>query len=347
MARIARPRPTKNLPHDMRHLPGVLQRLERPLAADLRWQYREYLRRLVQGLELNGPSAVSRVTVPAPGPQFTAHLKAAVMQGGEQRGKIMRARVEHGAWHFWRQVAQLDDTPARIVLDVADRRGLFSPSARFVQRYVDSRVPPLAHVSEQLQRKAGSIVADSLAQGGSGAVVGALRSQFPEFAESRVRAIARTETMTAFNDASLALAYENPMVTGYEWCAAMCENTCEECADLDGQQFRYEDGGPYPPLHVNCQCVPVGIYVGQDADAQWTDGPPVYDRTDAEGNYIGPAGLEGQPIHIHPGFGEMHVAGLERPDVFGFAQEVSAALQAAGYATDAAQALYALGKEKQ
>jgi SPP1 gp7 family putative phage head morphogenesis protein len=329
MPTSVKPRAQRHLPHDHRHLPALLDRMERPIIADLRRQYEDYLRALTEQIPVQGPEAVRQVRVPRLGPMFYGNLEAAARGGMENQAQIMRSRMERGAWHFWRRAAHLDDTPAQIVMGVADRRGLFSTDADFLKRYTASRVPPLAHVDDQLRRRAGKIVSDTLGSQGTGAVVGALRDQFPEFAEYRLANIARTETMTAFNDASLAAAWENPLATGYEWCAAMDSHTCEECQDLDEESFRMDDGGPYPPLHCECRCVPITIYLGQDEDLDWSEVPPVYNDPETR------ADLLGQPIKIRPGFGEQHLEGLTRGQLAPFAEEVAAALSQAGHGLDA------------
>lgn len=43
------------------------------------------------------------------------------------------------------------------------------------------------------------------------------------------------------------------IVVTYEWIALLDDNTCEDCADLDGQEFEAEDL-PDLPQHSNCRC---------------------------------------------------------------------------------------------
>ena len=322
------PRPPKSLPRSYRGLPRLLDNLERPLVHDLRRQHEDYLRRLLATLAMHGPggetAAAQSVAVPALGPGFLRHLLEVGRAGAAWRGDQIRARLEAGAWHFWRGTRHLaaGDTPAQIVVDVAERRGLFSPPVGVVERYVQTRVPPLARTSEVLRLKAQKIVADSLLEGGQ-SLVADLREQFPQFAEYRLANIARTETMTAFNGMSEAMAYQNPLVEGYEWCAAMDDDTCEECAELDGQSFQWSDGGPEPPMHCQCRCCTIDLFLGETDDVRyWSDTHPD----------------EPPPQPQHQGFGKLSVEGLSRPDLVGLVTEVSQALQVAGYAQDAAAA---------
>jgi SPP1 gp7 family putative phage head morphogenesis protein len=68
----------------------------------------------------------------------------------------------------------------------------------------------------------------------------------------RARVIARTETLYAFNTAAKE-RYERNGITDVQWLAALNEQTCETCIDLDGRTFPIGEV-PDCPKHPSCRC---------------------------------------------------------------------------------------------
>lgn len=67
--------------------------------------------------------------------------------------------------------------------------------------------------------------------------------------------LARTETMYVVNQ-SQAESYKEAGVTQYEFLAELDEHTSEDCSDLNGDVFSFDDavvGENYPPMHPNCR----------------------------------------------------------------------------------------------
>lgn len=74
-------------------------------------------------------------------------------------------------------------------------------------------------------------------------------------AETRARAIARTETIRAFNKGRYEAMQKVDVVTGWKFEASADERTCEICQGLDGQEFKKNDDSNLPPNpHVSCRC---------------------------------------------------------------------------------------------
>jgi HK97 family phage portal protein len=101
----------------------------------------------------------------------------------------------------------------------------------------------------------------------TGGSVGDLRSSLRDYfngAESnRVDMIARTEISTATGFAQQEV-YSETGAIAKEWVTAGDEITCEDCADLDGEQVdideSFSDGEDAPPDHPDCRCDIVPIY---------------------------------------------------------------------------------------
>lgn len=87
---------------------------------------------------------------------------------------------------------------------------------------------------------------------------------------NRARAIARTETMYAYNTASEE-SYRRHGVTEVEWLAAYDDRVCSHslrgfdgktydggCEALMGERFPIAEAPPHP-LHVNCRCITMPV----------------------------------------------------------------------------------------
>lgn len=74
---------------------------------------------------------------------------------------------------------------------------------------------------------------------------------------ARARAIARTETMYAFNQAQL-VEYRRYGIDKVEWLTAEDERTCPKCAPLDGKEYSI-DKHPECPAHPNCRCTLLAV----------------------------------------------------------------------------------------
>ncbi len=89
---------------------------------------------------------------------------------------------------------------------------------------------------------------------------------YAEQSPSRLETIARTTTMTAYNEGRLEYFQSEPdLIQGYEYSAVMDERTTDECAALNGETFRPEDGQAYnPPRHYNCRSILVPITIVEE-----------------------------------------------------------------------------------
>lgn len=69
---------------------------------------------------------------------------------------------------------------------------------------------------------------------------------------NRARLMAHTETMYASNEGA-KLRYSQHGVTRVEWLTAGHDNTCDQCAELNGKVFDIAQAPPCP-LHPMCRC---------------------------------------------------------------------------------------------
>jgi SPP1 gp7 family putative phage head morphogenesis protein len=64
--------------------------------------------------------------------------------------------------------------------------------------------------------------------------------------------IAVTETYHAFNEQYI---HNHSELEGfYEWIAVLDARVCDQCEDLDGNKYTYEELPEEPPLHPLCRC---------------------------------------------------------------------------------------------
>ena len=85
-------------------------------------------------------------------------------------------------------------------------------------------------------------------------------SRCRDMADTRAKAIARTETSLAGNAGRLEGYAQTGMKGEVEWVSHIDERTSEACRHLDGarkplgEKFNYKDWEGYcPPQHVNCR----------------------------------------------------------------------------------------------
>lgn len=86
-----------------------------------------------------------------------------------------------------------------------------------------------------------------------------LTDRVDHIGKARAATMARTETITAFNQGA-ELRYAQAGVTTLEWLSAHDPpRVCEECLALDGTTFRVKSNHPRPPLHPNCRCTVIPV----------------------------------------------------------------------------------------
>jgi len=146
---------------------------------------------------------------------------------------------------------------------------MFRPSPQAV-RFIEEYAVELAHVQEkaildEVQKISKKIIEDGAIKikdpSGLSTTIykeeAALKKLFPLFADSRIHAIARTETTRAYSLGNIADSYSEPDIVGYKFVAVMDGLTSPMCSERDGLMIPKEDldllTDNTPPLHVNCR----------------------------------------------------------------------------------------------
>lgn len=96
--------------------------------------------------------------------------------------------------------------------------------------------------------------------------------------------LARSET-AHFISAGQLEAYKEAGIEKYQFVASLAENTCIDCANLDGEIFNVSEaraGDNYPPIHANCRCVTV--FVGFDPSTRIARDPETGKNYKVDGN---------------------------------------------------------------
>jgi SPP1 gp7 family putative phage head morphogenesis protein len=75
------------------------------------------------------------------------------------------------------------------------------------------------------------------------------------FSPARAELIARTEVQRAQIGGNLAVWKKSGLIQRVRWAVSNVPPVCDECADLDGQEFDLDDNFEPPPIHANCRCV--------------------------------------------------------------------------------------------
>ncbi len=133
--------------------------------------------------------------------------------------------------------------------------------------WIDGYVPQLAGVLEtDVLKRVRDIVAGAMLEGktteGTMAALKAAHVQVDAFARHRVEAIARTESVRAYNIGHLIALKGTEGVAGVEFTAILDDRTSDACQAREGLRLRIDDprlASNTPPLHPNCRSALIPI----------------------------------------------------------------------------------------
>lgn len=96
------------------------------------------------------------------------------------------------------------------------------------------------------------------------------RDGIARVSHNSARAMVQTAVNAVANSARKSIFQANkPIVTHVMWSAVLDDDTCPQCAGLDGELFRLSEM-PEVPLHLNCRCMLTPIF-GPVDDDEWED----------------------------------------------------------------------------
>ncbi len=150
----------------------------------------------------------------------------------------------------------------------------FTPQL-YVDKYLSSRLPPLAGIVDRRLLEGARDVAAGIAERGFGVrqSIQALRREFPEFTRHRLENIARTEGAVLYEAGHLSRYRLDPAVTGARFDAVNDSRTTETCRWHDGRSYKLDDPElPEPPMHYMCRSTLAPILFYEEPD--WQTGPP-------------------------------------------------------------------------
>lgn len=135
----------------------------------------------------------------------------------------------------------------------ADRIGL-----AFTRAFSD-----LAGITEVMDAQISRVIAQGLAEGrGPMWTARQMASRVDKIGITRARVLARTETIRAHAQATLA-SYREAEVEGVnlaaEWVTAGDDRVCLECESLEGREYSLNEAEGVIPVHPNCRCAMVPV----------------------------------------------------------------------------------------
>ena len=118
----------------------------------------------------------------------------------------------------------------------------------------------LRGVTEEMNKQIIRELGDGIQQGESmPKLAKRISGRVDSIGKVRATTIARTETLTAFNQGA-ELRYAQAGIETLEWLSAHDPpRVCEECLALDGTTFRINSSHPRPPIHPNCRCTIIPV----------------------------------------------------------------------------------------
>jgi len=116
------------------------------------------------------------------------------------------------------------------------------------KRIVDNTTLTFNKINKELSNK---LVSDNENTNITTVIIGALNTNFDSLTKTQKRLL-DTEDTRLFNEAQKKV-FRDFGIENLIWCSVLCENTCSECANNDGQPFSIEDIDMIP-LHSRCNC---------------------------------------------------------------------------------------------
>lgn len=247
-------------------------------------------------------------------------LQAGYLQAWRDTGNEIVARLKRQHPGFG--LSQLADDPSRAAtpqyrtprpLNLPDKWREYSPGQRratwewlaeheatlqqftpqlYVDKYLQSRLPPLAGIVDRRLLEGARDVAAGIAERGFGVreSIQALRREFPEFTRARLENIARTEGAVLYEAGHLSRYRMDPAVTGVRYDAVGDSRTTVICEELDGRCWKLEDPNIVaPPAHFQCRSTLAPVLFYEEPD--WQTGPPPDDARPLAGFGKFPEGL--------------------------------------------------------
>ena len=109
----------------------------------------------------------------------------------------------------------------------------------------------LKGITDEMSKSIMQEITDGMLRGDSPRdVARAISERVDAVGINRANALARTETMKAYNTGATT-RYKQRGVSEQEWLATTSERTCDYCSSMDGRTFPLDDS-PDMPAHVNC-----------------------------------------------------------------------------------------------
>lgn len=126
-------------------------------------------------------------------------------------------------------------------------------------RQIHSRTyEELAGIGKEAARQMGVAMAEALASGrGVAEIAAAIRDRVDKIGKARSRLIARTEVISAYNEAEIGV-YEDAGLKGIrlipEWLTAEDMRVCPQCEEMSQRSWTIETARGVLPLHPRCRC---------------------------------------------------------------------------------------------
>lgn len=125
-------------------------------------------------------------------------------------------------------------------------------------------------LGEDIKKDIGRVVRDAVTNGWSMQRAAKELRSVLDAKKWRINTIARTEVMRAANMGRLNAYKKSGVVKGKEWVTAWDDRTCPRCSDCDGHRTlldqAFDCGVMAPPLHPNCRCTIVPIFIDEDVE---------------------------------------------------------------------------------
>jgi HK97 family phage portal protein len=176
---------------------------------------------------------------------------------------------------LYKEVMQSEGTAANAEIGIST---VFQTGNVRTNKYVRDSVNRLAKEADDYTLEAvGRIIEEGNEAGlGANAIANNVSAKFEQYSRERAQTIARTEVVTAANDAELMAYKDSGVVAGREWYTSLDERVCDSCGPMHGRMVElekpfFEKGDTFnglkldyrtvegPALHPNCRCTTLAV----------------------------------------------------------------------------------------
>jgi len=238
------------------------------LLAEARREFERGRRMIAADLDLETPAREAMMAMMAVG-AWSAYKERRARYAGKRGVRGKWARMADGEdREDWPEPEDIDpmrdvDPEARFPEAMAETYGI---PRETVDAYVETRMPPIRHASEEVRARVRDAVAAAVRRGWSPEELRDDLRGIGNWAQARLNNQVRTESATMFNAGRAMHFMADEAIVGYRYLVTLDDRTTPLCAGMADRVYRTADLPWLPPGHYSCRTVLEPIFAWEDVE---------------------------------------------------------------------------------